>query len=234
MKLGPFESNSVIHGDAFSIAAQLPSSCLDLVIIDPPYGIDYVSNWPKEPQDFNVPISGDDSSIWEKWPKFMRELARVMKPDTAAFIFTRWDQWCNLGVSPLTPKNMIVWDKMNHSAGDLEGNYGFAYELIMFATKGRPKIRGRRIWNLWSVPRIPANKLRHPAEKPEALIQVMIESMSDLTGLVCDLFCGSGTTSVVADRLERRFLVADIDEKYVTMTAERLAKERANRQPRLL
>jgi len=232
--LGPFSKNSIIHGDAFNVITKLPAACIDLVVIDPPYGIDYITGHRKYPSDVAVPIVGDDPSFWEKWPMFVQELARVMKDDSGAFIFTRWDQWCNLCVTPLTPQNMIVWDKGNWTAGDLEGNYGYAYELIMFAIKGRPKIRGRRIWNIWRVPRIPAADLRHPSEKPEKLIQIMVRSMSDPGDLVADFFCGSGTTPVVADRLDRKFIAVDFVEKYVKMTAERLAGDRAGRQLVLL
>ena len=41
-------------------------------------------------------------------------------------------------------KNRIVWDKGTTTAGDLKGAFGYQYEVLMFATKGAPAIRGKR------------------------------------------------------------------------------------------
>jgi len=125
---------------------------------------------------------------------------------------------------------MIVWDKGYQTMGDLEGNYGFAHELLMFATKGRPKLRWRRIANVWRVDRIAPQHLRHPNEKPEALITIAIETMSDVGDLVFDPFLGSGTTAVVADRLGRKFFGCDISEEYIKVAMKRLEEGKAGKQ----
>jgi len=186
----------------------------------------YVSARPKHPWGIYVPIANDDNSIWEIWPEIAKELYRISKPNVACFVFTRWDQWDTLKslMSPWNIKNMIVWDKCNHTAGDLTGNFGFAYELICFSVKGKPKIRGRRIWNIWNVPRIPAGKLLHPSEKPVSLIQIAIRAMSSAGDLVFDSFIGSGTTAVAALKLDRHFYGCDISPEYVKLANKQIEK----------
>ena len=212
----------IVCGDAREVLAGMADESIDLIVTDPPYGIDYVSAWPKQPWNIHVPIRGDNGSIWSAWPELIGHFWRVLKPNSAVFIFTRWDQWARLDVSPLILKNMIVWDKMNHSAGDLEGNYGFAHELIIFAVKGRPKLRGRRIWNVWQVPRVPADRLTHPAEKPRPLLEIPIRTMSDRGDLVLDPFAGTCTTGMAAKMLGRNYLMIEIDEQWCRIGRRRV------------
>ena len=62
----------------------------------------------------------------------------------------------------------------------------------------------------------------HPTQKPEELIRRMIASSSQVGDLVIDPFGGSGTTAVVAQGLERRWLVGDADGRYVGLARRRL------------
>ena len=65
-------------------------------------------------------------------------------------------------------------------------------------------------------------RTEHPTQKPEELIRRMIASSSNAGDLVVDPFGGSGTTAVVAQRLERRWMVSDADARYVGIARERL------------
>ena len=225
-QLGTYALDTIVCGDALEILAQLPDGCVDLVVTDPPYGINYVSARPTHPHPINVPIENDNDEIWDTMPLIARELWRVAALDSACFVFTRWDCWEKLkaAMHPWECKNMIVWDKCNHTAGDLDGNFGFAHELIYFGVKGRPLIRGRRIWNIWKIPRIPAEKLTHPSEKPASLIGMAIRAMSDVGDVVFDPFMGSGTVAEEAQGQKRHFLGCDIEPRFVEMAQRRVAK----------
>jgi len=65
-------------------------------------------------------------------------------------------------------------------------------------------------------------KTPHATQKPEALIERLILASSVPGQLVVDPFVGSGTTAVVAARLERRWLAGDSDARYVGLTRDRL------------
>lgn len=117
MTYEPFEKvqrgevqGEIVCGDCLDVMGQMPDECVDLVVTDPPYGINYVSAWPTRPRPVNVPIAGDDPAIWKTMPSIARELWRVAAPDSACFIFTRWDCWGKLvaAMSPWECKNMIV------------------------------------------------------------------------------------------------------------------------------
>jgi len=67
-------------------------------------------------------------------------------------------------------------------------------------------------------------KTPHATQKPEALIEKLILASSKPGELVVDPFVGSGTTAVVASRLERRWIAGDGDARYVGLTRERLGR----------
>ena len=62
----------------------------------------------------------------------------------------------------------------------------------------------------------------YPTQKPEALLERIIEASSNEGDLVADFFCGSGTTGAVAERLGRRWIMADLGRFAIHTTRKRL------------
>ncbi|MDR0704100.1 MAG: site-specific DNA-methyltransferase [Planctomycetaceae bacterium] len=71
----------------------------------------------------------------------------------------------------------------------------------------------------WSMP----ENTDHPAQKPEKLIAKLIQASCPVNGIVVDPFLGSGTTSVVAKKLNRRYVGIEMNEEYCFWTEKRLA-----------
>jgi len=71
----------------------------------------------------------------------------------------------------------------------------------------------------WSMP----ENTDHPTQKPEKLVAKLILASSNPGDVVLDPFLGSGTTSVVAKKLGRRFVGIEIDELYCCLAEKRLA-----------
>jgi DNA modification methylase len=67
-----------------------------------------------------------------------------------------------------------------------------------------------------------AERLGYPTQKPEALLERIIKASSNAGDLVLDPFCGCGTTIVVAERLNRRWIGVDITRLAVTLMKHRL------------
>ena len=62
----------------------------------------------------------------------------------------------------------------------------------------------------------------YPTEKPEKLLERIIEMSSDVGDLVLDPVAGSGTTGVVAQNLKRRFVLFDINPAAIEVAKERI------------
>jgi adenine-specific DNA-methyltransferase len=62
----------------------------------------------------------------------------------------------------------------------------------------------------------------YPTQKPDVLLERIVQASSNEGSLVLDCFCGSGTTAVVADRLGRRWIAADLGRYAIHTTRKRL------------
>jgi len=65
-------------------------------------------------------------------------------------------------------------------------------------------------------------RIAYPTQKPEALLERIIEISSDEGDLVADLFCGSGTTAAVAEKLGRKWIVCDLGKFAIHTTRKRM------------
>ena len=206
--------------NALDLLSRIDDGGVDLIVTDPPYGVRYHSNYHKGGNPHDT-VAGDDRKVV---PRVLREFARVLKPGGAAYIFTRWDVYPDWTphLPGLKVKNLLVWVKNNHSAGDLKGDYGRKYELILFAVKGRHLLRGQRPINVLEFPRIDHTKVLHPVQKPVELVEFLMEKSSDAGDLVFDPFVGTGTTVQAAMNLERRFLACDVDPAMCVTARDRL------------
>ncbi len=71
----------------------------------------------------------------------------------------------------------------------------------------------------WSMP----ENTDHPTQKPEKLVAKAILASSNEGDVVLDPFVGSGTTSVTAKKLKRKFIGIEMSEEYCCLTEKRLA-----------
>ncbi len=129
--------------------------------------------------------------------------------------------------------NLCIWNKSNAGMGPL---YRSKHELIFVYRVGMAPHRnmvelgkhGRNRTNVWDYASV--NSMRgsrredlalHPTVKPTGLVADAIQDVTRRGDLVLDLFLGSGTTLMAAERTGRRFRGLDIDPAYVDVAIER-------------
>src|SRR3989338_8616845 len=86
---------------------------------------------------------------------------------------------------------------------------------------------GSPITSLWDDDNLQLNtssaeRLGYPTQKPESLIIRIIDSSSNQGDLICDFFCGSGTTLAVAEKIGRKWIGADLGKFAIHTTRKRL------------
>ena len=69
----------------------------------------------------------------------------------------------------------------------------------------------------------------HPCQLPDKLMERIIKLATRPGDVVFDPFCGAGTTAIAATKLGRKFVVTDVDEKYVEITKHKLADMREHK-----
>ena len=221
----------VMNADALELMKMLPDKSIDLVLTDPPYGINYQSNMRVKTEKFAKLENDNNEKRFEIYP----ELFRVLKDDSVAIVFCSFK---NIAVDYMELedffdiKNVIVWDKGGGGIGDLTHSLSTDYELAIVAHKGMAKLRGKRYGSVWRTGKVNPNKMIHPTQKPEDIIKKMIQSFSDENNLILDSFMGSFTTAIAAESLGRRWIGCDLSEKYCQVGEERLKVLRS--QPKLI
>lgn len=87
--------------------------------------------------------------------------------------------------------------------------------------------------NIWTDITIPywsmEENCTHPTQKPEKLLAKLILASSNPGDVILDPFLGSGTSAVVAKKLDRRFIGIDLDEYYCLLALKRLALVETNK-----
>ena len=105
--------------------------------------------------------------------------------------------------------------------------------IIFWTNNGRPRYKryvdeyeGRKINNLWNdIKLLSSNSKEHvgyPTQKPEHLLERIIRQSSNENDLIADFFCGSGTTLVVAEKLNRRWIGCDLGKFAIHTSRKRL------------
>jgi DNA modification methylase len=109
-----------------------------------------------------------------------------------------------------------VWETRGQASGQ-EPYKRFVEEIIS---------QGKALNDVWSdLQFLRGNhpeRVDYPTQKPEALIERIIQASSIEGNLVGDFFCGSGTTGMVAERLGRRWVMTDLGRFAIHTSRKRL------------
>ena len=89
---------------------------------------------------------------------------------------------------------------------------------------------GVRLDDVWDIGRVPPVKQLYPTQKPQPLLERIIETSSNAGQVVLDPFCGSGTTIIAAQKLNRRWLGIDNTELAIRVVLRRLKQSFPDQQ----
>jgi hypothetical protein len=250
-QIGP---HRLLCGDATrvdSYSRLLGPERAQLVITDPPFNVPvagHVSGLGKiQHREFPM-ASGEMSSA--EFTRFLQtvfgQLVSASQDGAISAVFMDWRHLPEIlaaGQATYSElKNLCVWNKTNAGMGSL---YRSQHELVLIFKVGTgPHINnvelgrhGRYRTNVWTYPG--ANTFRtnrdvelgwHPTVKPVALVADAIRDCSHRQGLVLDVFAGSGTTLVAAQRTGRRGYGMELDPRYCDVILQRL-QEATGQEP---
>lgn len=204
--------NTVINDDCLNVLKDLPDRCIDLVLTDPPYGINYDLQQNKQSESGRISNGGKwkkyEYTAWDKNPptqEYFDEIFRVSKNQII------WGgNYFNLPQSSC----WLIWNKIQR---------GFMTDGEMAWTSFDG---GVRIFDYSRADAYINSKEGkfHPTQKPLVLIQWCIQQAKyhDLPLTILDPFLGSGTTAVAAKKLNRRFIGIEISPDYCKIAEDRL------------
>jgi len=215
---------SSIHlGNALDVLRVLPDNSVDLILTDPPYGINYMSRSKSLPLTKISNDKGDEA--YELLDKVLGLVEKKLKPDSHVYIFTNWQAF--EGMAPVIRKyfklkGALAWIKNNRTRGDLKGNYGYQYEMVLYAHKGRRWLFGKRDSDVLYFDKVPTQYMQHPTEKPIKLLEYLIGKSTEVDEVVLDMFMGSGSTCVAAKNIGRRYIGIEMEPTWFEVAKKRL------------
>jgi len=236
IELGP---HRLLCGDSAKredIKLLMGSCRADVVFTDPPYNVSYYGgNRPQPAKARPKPsrnwarIYGDDMTqeAYETWlSSVLWNVDSVLGPGAPLYL---WNGHRQFGPMHLILTRMgyrvgcvLTWAKESFSIG--YGDYNQQTEFCLYAWK----LGSRHRWygptnetTLWQVAREHTQHYLHPTQKPVELAERALRNSSRRGDIVLDVFLGSGTTLVAAERLGRRCFGIEIDPKYCDVVIRR-------------
>ena len=232
-----FELDSIKFEDCVEGMKELPGESIDLVIADPPFGIDFDGKSGVYNRDERLVIEGYEEtseSYHEFTSKWLAELPRIMKPESSAYVFSGWT---NLDAvlqggrdAGLVTLNHLIW---HYPFGVYtKKRFVTSHYHIVLLVKNPRKYFFNKIENypedVWAVKRQYRTGLaKNATTLPLEVVSRCIDFSSKPGDIVLDPFMGNGTSALASKLNYRHFLGFEINEKLRPL----LKREIANIKP---
>lgn len=235
---------TLLHGDCFQLLREFDFK-FSCIFADPPY---FLSNGGISVQAGKIVCVNkgewDKGKSQQEMMEFNMEWLRLCRnklkdngtiwiSGTYHNIFSVASSLIELGYKIL---NVVTWAKTNPPPNISCRYFTYSTEFIIWARKSEKKTHffnydlmkyingGKQMTDVWHLPAIaPWEKScgKHPTQKPLALLARIIMASTQQGDWVLDPFCGSSTTGIASNLLERRFLGIDQELNYIEISKRR-------------
>lgn len=210
-----------------------------LMVTDPPYGVEYDASWrEKEVKSYGKKrakgkVTNDDRIDWSQ--------ALKLFPGNIAYVwhsaFHAAEVQNNLDEIGFQIISQIIWVKQKFVIS--RGDYHWKHENCWYAVKKGCKHNwqgSRKQTTVWEIASLNAfgknqedERTPHSTQKPLECMRIPIKNNSQKGQRVYDPFCGSGTTLLACEQLERKCLAMEIDPAYCDIIIGRWQREQIQR-----
>ena len=236
----------LLHGDALTLLKKIPNKSIDMIFADPPYflsgeGISCsggkMVSVKKGDWDEKIDIC-KKHKFNKKWIKLCYD---ILKDDGTIWISGTMHNIYSIGMAleeeGFKIINNITWRKLNPPPNISCRAFVHSTETILWAKKDIKKAKhkfnyslmrqlngGKQMKDVWETSLTkPSEKKcgKHPTQKPMELLERIILSSTDEGDLILDPFNGSGTTGIVAKKLNRNYIGIDKEKEYLDLIIKR-------------
>lgn len=210
--------NQIILGDCLEVMKGMPDKSVDLVLTDPPYGINADKG--------SAARFGSSTHLVKKYKggwdsstppiEYFTEMLRVGKK---VIIFGGQFFADKLPVNG----HWIVWDKK----GDIQFDNPFGDCELAWTNIERKSVKKYTVIQQGFITEDESPRL-HATQKPDVLMSKILQDYSEENDLILDPFAGSCTTLIACKQLNRRCICIEKEEDYVKICHERLDKSTDN------
>lgn len=237
-------NSEILQGEALDMLDSIEDDSVDLVFADPPFNIG--KNYDGYEDDMS------DSEYYEWTMEWVNECKRVLKENGSIYIaigdryaaemkqimesveydWRNWIIWYYNFGQHMQKKFSRCHTHIHYYVVDDDKDFTFNADEIRVPSARQKKYNDKRANpegkvppDVWEVPRLQGNnneRLDHPCQMPEKILERIIKASSNEGDIVLDPFAGSGTTCAMAKKLGRYYIGVEQSEKYCEMIEERL------------
>lgn len=242
----PEKRIKLFQGDSLLILKKIPDSCIDMIFADPPY-FGNQSGLIIRRNDGHADTFDTQKAQWayskslnyqfEFHYAWLKEAQRILKEGSTIWVTGTYHSIgvINVVLQDLGFKilNDIILHKRNAPPNFKGSCFRAVTETMLWAkknVKGKTKFNyrnmkelngGVQMKNIWEY-RAEKNPFRHPATKQPIVLEYAILAGSSEGDLILDPFAGSGTTGFVANGLNRKCIMIEIDPNYCQLIKDRI------------
>jgi len=241
--------NAIIHNDCLNICKQVNDNFVDLIIIDPPY-LTTDEKWDKEEvvteslikELFRIAKPSCSLYCWCGIGESSQSLIRWFSIFSKLWKFKElitWKKCRGIGMRRgwLYTREEIMWFVKDNKQFIWNKEFQYSDEKRPWSLNKKGgglinKSEYKRLTNVWTDITEPGygsspqkySKIKgfHFTPKPQKAIERIILAHTQKNDTVFDCFVGSGTTAIVADKLNRQFIVGDNNGYYCRLLSEKL------------
>lgn len=216
--------HKVLCGDSTKLetyATLMEGKLANLILTDPPYGIDYQGTAGK--------IKNDKFDSDEIFYQFLRDafvaMANYLASDGAVYVFHADSKGLTFRKAfddaGFKLSGCCIWAKNTFTLG--RSDYQWCHEPCLYGWKktGKHNWYGdRKQSTIWNCDK-PSRSENHPTMKPVPLLAMPMKNSTQTNGVVLDPFGGSGSSLICAERLNRTAYLMELDEKFVDVIVNR-------------
>jgi len=234
------DQDSIIYEDCIIGMEKMASNSVDLVIADPPFGIDYSGKESLYNRnrsyviDSYQEVKADYDQFTVEW---MKSIQRIMKRHATAYVFSGWnhleDVLRGAREACLSTINHLVW---KYQFGVFtRKKYVTSHYHILLLSKDPKKYFFNKIEHypedVWIINRrYRRGQLKNGNTLPEEVVRRCIEFSSKPGDLVFDPFMGMATTAVAAKTTHRHYYGFEINRQLEIVVEARLEKSKVGQE----
>ena len=245
-------NNKIVNGNCIDELKKIPEKSFDLIFADPPYNMQLgeMLKRPDNSKVDSVNDEWDKFKDFKSYDEFsnlwLKECKRVLKDNGSIWVIGSYHNIFRLGYHMQNLDywilNDVIWRKRNPMPNFRGTRFTNAHETLLWCTTSRKAKytfnyqnlkelnEGKQMRSDWHIPicsgkerlREDNNQRSHPTQKPEALLYRVILSSTNVGDTILDPFLGSGTSAVMAKKLQRNFIGFERDKDYIKLAKKRL------------
>ena len=211
--------------DPVALETLMGSDLADMAFTDPPYNVNYANTAKDKQRGTHRPILNDN--LGEGFAGFLSAACANLLAYSKGAVYVAMSS-SELDTLQLAFRGaggkwstFIIWAKNTFTLG--RADYQRQYEPILYGWRDGVDhfwCGDRDQGDVWFINKPVKNDL-HPTMKPVELVERAIRNSSKTRDIVLDLFGGSGTTLIAAEKTQRRARLVELDPKYVDVIVKR-------------